>query len=81
MTDEENPWMSDATKYGFTIEPIDSCYLITDRITQKLAGKLSFNENKWWLIEPRQPRPMRFEGAHEAIEYLAAVASFGSQLA
>lgn len=78
---EKNPWIADAARLGFIVNPISDYYLITDRITQKLAGELSFSENNWWLMTPRNPDLMKFEGASEAIEYLAAVASFGNQLA
>ena len=80
MTDE-NPWITEARRLGFCVTPKNGGYQVIDSITQALAGELSFNQNSWLLTEPRKPSALMFDGATEAIEYLAAVVSFGNQLA
>lgn len=80
MAHEESEWIAYAQDRGFEVQCHEGVYQISDRITQQFVGGLSFNEGSWWLMETRHPEPTRFVGVHEAIEYLAAVASFGWQL-
>lgn len=81
MAHEESAWVADAKMLGLEVQYDGEAYKITDTTNCRSMGELSFTIDGWWLLEPDRPTPLQFPGAHEAIEYLAAIASFGWQLA
>lgn len=84
MAHEESAWIAYANRHGFKVQCSDGRYQISDLITQQPMGTLSFEENrsnKWVLADQRNFSHQSFQCVHDAIDHLAAIASFGWQLA
>lgn len=83
MAHEENEWIARANKKGFKLAWESVSYCITDFVTKQHVGQLRFEEGRseWRLNHIARHDILYFKGVDEAIEYLAGVASFGSQLA
>lgn len=74
---EESHWINQAEGFGFSVSVDNGEYLVYDRASGILVGKLrQAYDNSWVLIDPRRKTEFGCAGVSEAIEYLAAAMSF-----